>query len=70
MSEKQKIQFRDDIFTLLKDVKPDVGKNCTVKWVPIKNPNTGQFGNGFFIPKVVIEKGAKDQLYSYYHGVY
>ena len=38
--------------------------------MPIKNPNTGQFGNGFFIPKVVIEKGSKDQLYSYYHGVY
>jgi predicted HTH transcriptional regulator len=53
-SEKRKLEFRQIIFDLLKDVKPDVGKMCTLKWVPVKSHTTDNFGSGLFVPKVII----------------
>jgi hypothetical protein len=67
MSEKTKINFRNTIFGLLKDVKPDAQSLCMIKWVPIKSGQTKEFLHGRYIPKVIIEKGAKDNLYSYVH---
>ncbi len=50
---------------LLKDILPDVGKKCTIKYVPVKEYQGKKFISGTYVPKVIVERGANDQLYSY-----
>ncbi len=50
---------------ILKDILPDVGKKCTIKYVPVKQEKGKNFISGTYIPKVIVERGANDQLYSY-----
>ena len=36
LTESSKINFTIDIMNLLKDILPDVGKKCTIKYVPVE----------------------------------
>ncbi len=53
-----------EITRLMKEVLPDVGKKCTVKYVPVKDKQD-KYISGLYIVKVIVERGAKDQVYSY-----
>lgn len=46
-------------------MKPDVGKRCEIKWVPIKSKANSNFLNGKYVAKVIIDRGAKEHIYSY-----
>ena len=50
---------------ILKNILPDVGKKCTIKYVPVKQEKGKNFISGTYIPKVIVERGTNDQLYSY-----
>lgn len=65
LTESSKINFINDIMNLIKEILPDVGKKCTVKYVPVKEEKGKNFISGTYIPKVIVERGANDQLYSY-----
>jgi hypothetical protein len=52
---------------LANEVLPDVGKKCTLKYVPVKNSKQSYI-SGNYVAKVIIEQGAKNQVYSYLHS--
>lgn len=49
---------------LVGEVLPDVGKKFAIKYVPIKNQK-GNYINGSYVAKLVIERGDKANVYSY-----
>lgn len=55
---------------MLKDIKPDVGKRCEIKWVPLRSMRDNNYLVGKYVAKVIIERGAKDQVYSYEQPIY
>ena len=65
LNERRKIEFVNTIEKLYSSILPSVGKSfLRILWVPIRMDN-GEFMRGKYVAKVIVEKGAKDQLYSY-----
>jgi len=46
-------------------IKPDISKKCYISWVPVKDSLHYCYIPGQYVAKIIIEKGACDQLYSY-----
>lgn len=70
LSESSKKDFGADIAALMKEVLPDVGKKWSIKYVPVKNGKKGNYITGCYVVKVAVERGSKDQVYSYLHETY
>jgi diphthamide synthase subunit DPH2 len=65
LSEKTKRSFNLEIMGLMKEVLPDVGKKCAIKYVPVRDATRPNFITGCYVVKVVIDRGSRDQVYSY-----
>jgi hypothetical protein len=48
----------------MQDVLPDIGKKWSIKYVPVKD-SRGSYITGCFVAKVIVERGSRDQVYSY-----